>query len=179
MQFQLRELQRSDLSALNRWRNDPDVVRHLGANFQFIGLEVDERWFDSYLAGRDRAVRLAVVDTERDRLLGVVYLTDIHRINRSAEFGIMIGEKDAWCRGVGTAATAMILTHGFDNLNLHRIYLSVLAENTRAIRVYEKVGFRQEGCQREAVFKGGRYLDVLLMAILASEYRVARSSGGA
>jgi RimJ/RimL family protein N-acetyltransferase len=153
------------------------VIRHLGANFHFIGPEIDARWYDTYLAGRDRSVRLAIVDAEHDRIIGCVYLTDVHRLNRSAEFSVLIGEPHCWSRGHGTKATRTMLAHAFDDLNLHRVYLTVLAENTRAVRLYERVGFTEEGRLREAVFKEGRYHDVLAMAILELEYR--RRKGGA
>jgi diamine N-acetyltransferase len=174
----LRELERADLPVLNSWRNDPEVVEHLGSNFLFIAPEIDTRWYDGYLAGRDRAVRLAILDPEQGRFVGCVYLVDINRINRSAEFAIMIGDKEYWSKGYGTEATKRMLTHGFDDLNLHRIYLWVLAENVRAIRLYEKVGFRVEGRQRDAVFKKGRYRDVIQMAILEAEYRAMDSRMG-
>jgi RimJ/RimL family protein N-acetyltransferase len=164
-------LERHDLAALNRWRNDTEVIRHLVTNFHFIGPEVDARWYDAYLAGRDRAVRLAIVDTEYDRIVGCAYLTDVHRLNRSAEFSVFIGESDYWSRGYGTEAARTMLAHAFDDLNLHRVYLSVLTENARAVRLYERVGFAHEGRLREAVFKDGRYCDVLRMAILEPDYR--------
>jgi RimJ/RimL family protein N-acetyltransferase len=166
-----RELERADLESLNRWRNDPKVIEHLGANFLFIGPEVDARWYEGYLNGRDRAVRLAILGPGGERPIGCVSLTDIHRINRAAEFSILIGEPDYWSRGIGTAATRAMLAHAFDDLNLHRVYLTVLADNPRAMRVYEKAGFRTEGRQREAVFKCGRYQDLVLMGLLEPEYQ--------
>jgi RimJ/RimL family protein N-acetyltransferase len=179
MLVKLRELERTDLPALNSWRNDAEVVEHLGANFLYIAPEIDARWYDGYVAARDRTVRLAILDPDLDRMVGCVYLTDINRINRSAEFSILIGDKAYWSKGFGTAATKAMLAHAFDDLNLHRIYLSVLAENLRAIRLYEKVGFRVEGRQRDAVFKKGRYWDVMQMAVLKAEYREIESGAGA
>jgi RimJ/RimL family protein N-acetyltransferase len=176
--LRLRELERPDLAAVNRWRNDPEVIRFLGANFIFISPEIDQRWYDSYLTARDRTVRLAMEDSESNRVIGCVYLTDIHRVNRSAEFAILIGEKEYWGRGHGTEASRRVLAHAFDDLNLHRIYLSVLADNLRAIRLYEKLGFRQEGRQREAIYKEGAYRDVVLMAVLEQEYRRAVDETG-
>jgi diamine N-acetyltransferase len=171
VQARFRELERADLAALNRWRNDPQIIRHLGANFHSISPEVDAHWYDAYLAGRDRAVRLAIVDATCDRVIGSVNLTDVHRVNRSAEFSIVIGESGYWSQGYGTEAARVMLTHAFDDLNLHRVYLTVLAENTRAVRLYERAGFAHEGRIREAVFKEGRYRDMLSMAILEPEYQ--------
>ena len=66
--------------------------------------------------------------------------------------------------------TAWALTYGFDELHLHRIQLEVLATNDRAIRVYERLGFLHEGRKRHAQFKAGRYVDVLVMAVLEDEW---------
>jgi RimJ/RimL family protein N-acetyltransferase len=63
-----------------------------------------------------------------------------------------------------------MLRHGFFDLNLQRIYLSVLASNAAALRIYEKAGFRQEGRAREAAYKNGRYEDTVLMALLRTEF---------
>ena len=63
-----------------------------------------------------------------------------------------------------------MLNHGFKTLNLNRIYLRVYENNLRAIRVYEKTGFRQEGQLRQAHFQDGSYMDVILMGILRSDW---------
>ncbi len=90
--------------------------------------------------------------------------------NRSAEFGISIGDKTCWDKGYGTEAVRLLCRHGFDTLNLNRIYLRVLETNPRAIRAYEKAGFTHEGRQRQAWYKDGRYLDFLVMSILKEEF---------
>ncbi|UOQ74422.1 GNAT family N-acetyltransferase [Hymenobacter cellulosilyticus] len=167
----LREIERTDLPRINQWRNDPELIGYLGANFFFIGAGIDERWFDGYLANRDKAVRLAIVVGPDQRHIGNVQLTSIHPINRTAEFSIFIGDKDYWSAGHGRVATEQILQHGFNDLNLNRIYLTLLQENERARRMYQRLGFKEEGCQRQAIFKGGRYHDVLEMAMLREEFQ--------
>jgi RimJ/RimL family protein N-acetyltransferase len=64
----------------------------------------------------------------------------------------------------------LMLQHGFDTLNLNRIFLRVYSNNLRAIRCYEKAGFVQEGCMRQAHYQDGNYLDILLMSVLHSEW---------
>jgi RimJ/RimL family protein N-acetyltransferase len=56
-------------------------------------------------------------------------------------------------------------------LNLHRVWLHVYEFNPRAVRVYEKVGFRHEGRLRQAIFHDGRYWDTLVMGLLHAEWR--------
>ena len=167
MNIVLRELCRADLSTLNGWRNDPSVIGLLGSNFLHISPEIEDRWFDAYLSNRSSAVRLAIVDAAADdAFVGTVQLTSIHHINRNAEFSIMIGRADYWSKGVGRVASAAMLRHGFEDLNLHRIYLTVLTDNERAVRLYTQLGFQNEGILRGSVFKNGTYRDMIAMAIL-------------
>ncbi|MCC8402165.1 GNAT family N-acetyltransferase [Paraburkholderia sp. MMS20-SJTN17] len=167
----LREIERGDLPTINAWRADKALVSLLGGAFRYVGPAIDNAWFDSYLGSRANNVRLAVCLASTRELVGVTYLLGIDWVNRCAEFSIQIGAESARGRGIGEAATRLTLDHAFDDLNLNRISLTVLASNARAIALYDKVGFRAEGLLREAVFKGGRYLDMVPMALLAADRR--------
>jgi RimJ/RimL family protein N-acetyltransferase len=166
--IRLREICREDVERINRWRNDKDVIDLLGNNFLFIGSDVDGHWFEQYLHHRDTHVRLAILDNASERHIGNVQLTNIHPINRSAEFSIFIGEKTYWSKGFGSEATQQMIEHGFRDRNLHRIYLTVLESNVRAIEMYKKVGFVYEGTMRDAVFKNNSYHSLVAMAIIRS-----------
>jgi len=85
--------------------------------------------------------------------------------------GIYIGEKKFWSQGYGGEAIELMLAHGFNNLNLNRIYLRVGETNPRGIRCYERVGFIHEGRMRQARFEDGQYINVLLMSVLRSEWQ--------
>jgi len=89
--------------------------------------------------------------------------------DRRAELGIAVADKIMWEKGFGTDAMRTLCRVGFREMNLHRIELWVQAENARARHVYAKLGFREEGVRREAVFKGGRYHDMVLMSVLEGE----------
>ena len=106
------------------------------------------------------------------RLIGGVDLRPSSQENREATLGITIGDKAVWDGGYGTDTMRTICRFGFEMMNLHRIQLEVYAGNERARHVYEKVGFRLEGCRREAFFKYGRYQDVLVMGLLEGELRL-------
>jgi RimJ/RimL family protein N-acetyltransferase len=169
MDIFLREIEAADLPAITAWRADRDVVDALVGSFRHVNGDIDRRWYDAYLASRPNNVRLAICLREGAQCVGVVYLLKIDWINRSGEFGIQIGDPAARGRGIGKSATRLMLQHAFADLNVRRVYLSVLADNARAIRLYERVGFRHEGVLREAVFKCGRYVDLLMMATLADD----------
>jgi RimJ/RimL family protein N-acetyltransferase len=166
----LRDLARADIPAINAWRQDRFVTDPLGAPPRHISLDVDLAWFDEYLRRRGTDVRCVICVGSDAAPVGIVSLTSIHPVHRSAEFHVMIGKRDLYGQGIGTSATRQMLRHGFLDLNVRRIYLSVLAGNTAAVRVYEKAGFRQEGVAKEAAYKNGEYEDVLLMALLRAEF---------
>ena len=86
----------------------------------------------------------------------------------------MIGDKSVWNKGYGTETMQMLLQHGFETLNLNRLYLRVYSTNPRAIRAYEKADFIMEGTLREAVYKHGKYSDVHIMSVLRSEWESKR-----
>ena len=171
--FKLRELQRGDLEKINKWRNDPELIALLGAPFRYINSEVDIKWFENYMSNRGNAVRCSIVEEESDEILGLISLTNIDFINQSAELHIMIGEKENQGRGIGTYAVRTILSHAFQNMNLHRIELGVLDYNIAAIHLYEKCGFIQEGVKRNAIYKEGKFVDLRIYACLRENYIIS------
>ncbi len=168
--YRLRELEKKDLTIINKWRNDPELIALLGAPYRFINLCIDERWFDNYLLNRNNTIRCSVVD-ENDIIVGLISLTGIDFLNQSAELHIMIGDKNNQGKGIGTFAVKAMLSHAFYNINLQRIELSALENNKRARHLYEKVGFVQEGIKRNSVFKNGRFVNMVMYSLLSSEYK--------
>lgn len=168
--YQIRELERRDLKEINKWRNDSELIASLGAPFRYINAEVDEKWFDSYMSNRGSAVRCAIVERDNDVILGLVSLVSIDHLNQCAEFHIMIGDKDNQGKGIGTYATKEMLRHAFNNLNLRRVELTVVDENQRAQKMYEKVGFVREGVKRQAKYKNGEFINMIVYSILREEF---------
>lgn len=168
----LRELAKKDIPLVNKWRHDKSISDFLGGNFRYLSLDQDERWFEDYLKNRKTQVRCAIYVEASQEPVGVVYLTGIDQVNRSAELGIMIGNKKYQGQGIGTSATRKMLEHAFLNLNLRRVFLTVLSDNVAALKLYQKVGFAQEGILREAAYKNGLYKDLFLMSILRDEFTI-------
>ncbi len=124
-------------------------------------------------ANQTDRITLAITDPGTGGWLGEIILLDHDEPNRSAALRIALAAR-AQDRGVGTAALRLVLAHAFGPLGLHRVSLDVFAFNAQAIRAYEKVGFRHEGRQRDALWWGGTPHDALLMAILAPEWTGSR-----
>ena len=169
--YKLRELRREDMVRINIWRNDSELINYLGAPFRYINLDVDYRWYDNYMQNRNNTIRCAVVEIDNEGdILGIVSLTDINSVNKSAEFHIMIGNVDNRGKGIGYFATTEILNHAFNNMNLNRIELGVLERNSRAIKLYNKVGFKNEGVKKQSVYKNGKFVDMNIMGVLKENY---------
>lgn len=167
--LKLRELNKGDLSTINMWRNDQELIKNLGAPFRFIGPEVDERWYENYMNNRSTAVRCVVVN-ETDCVLGLVSLISIDQLNQTAELHIMIGDTDNQGKGIGSFAVKKMLKHAFYNLNLQRVELTVLEDNERAKHLYEKCGFQIEGVKRKSNYKNGKFVDMWMYSILKDEF---------
>lgn len=166
----LRPIERADLPHFVEWFGDPEVRRHLDMYLPF-SLAQEERWFEHLLEQLDKQeVVMLTIETVEGAHIGNVSLVGVNWKNRSAELGITIGDKSYWDKGYGSDAVRTMLKIAFGEMNLHRVFLRVHADNVRGIQCYKKVGFQKEGTMRESVFKEGAYYDVQFMSILESEF---------
>ena len=163
----LRLMTWEDTDLIVAWRNS-DAVRKNFIYREPFTRQGHEDWIRN-MVETGKVVQTIICDLASDRPLGCVYIRDIDRRHNKAEYGIFIGEPDARGRGLGTAAAKLMLRHCFEEEKLHRIYLRALAGNNRAIRSYEKAGFRKEGCLKDDVCIDGKYCDIIWMAAIAPE----------
>jgi len=167
----LRPLELADEPQLRTWLNDPENWRTL---LRFLPINAErEREYLEELYKSSEHVGLGIVLRRDDRLIGATGFRQIHPSNRSAVFGLLIGDRREQSRGYGTEVTRLMVRYGFEELNLNRMALTVFSHNGRAIRAYRRAGFVQEGCLRQAMFRNGRYHDELCFSILRSEWELA------
>ena len=167
----LRAVEREDVGKFHEWVNDPEVTRGLSLNLP-MSFADEENWINS-LAKRDQREKPLAIEIRKGKiwkLIGNCGVFDLDSINSSTELGIMIGDKSEWNKGYGSEVMSLLVKHCFETLNLNRVFLKVYTENIRAVRSYEKAGFVLEGRLREAVYKFGKYDDVLIMSVLRSEW---------
>ncbi|GGO62355.1 N-acetyltransferase [Nonomuraea cavernae] len=166
----LRPMEPSDAAAHHRWNHDPDVMQWFAHSYPVSR----ERFVDEYADRPKNSYERTVLGIETladDRLIGLVVLSGAEPETGGAELDIYIGEKDCWGNGYGTEAVRLICRYGFDALRLHRIELWVADENAAAIRVYQKVGFVEEGRARDTLRRNGRWHDMVLMSLLEGELK--------
>ncbi|MEH7252444.1 GNAT family protein [Neobacillus niacini] len=113
---------------------------------------------------------LVIVDQATNELIGDVELSYIDLLSRTSYIRIQISNDHYLSKGYGTEAMKLLLDYGFGVYNLHRIELEVYSFNSRAIRAYEKLGFKQEGIKRESMYYNHEYHDTIIMGLLKSEF---------
>ncbi|HYM14419.1 MAG TPA: GNAT family protein [Dehalococcoidia bacterium] len=165
----LRPLEPDDAPVMWRWYQDHEFSV-LDGNRYGTSLPALEAFVRSLGSPAFGDVSLGI-EEERGMLIGIVRLKRGAPEDRHADFGIAI-ERESWDHGYGADATRTILRFAFDEMNLHRVSLTVRDDNARARRCYEKCGFREEGRVRERAFHDGRWHDVIVMGILQHEVNV-------
>lgn len=160
----------NDAEALARWERDSDYMRLLAVEPIYpLGTKKKRTEMEERAAGR--GIGFAVRTLTDDKLIGFVSLFALNYASSNCIVGIGMGESEYRGKGYGTDAMRLVVNYAFRELNLHRVGLMVLASNARAIRSYEKVGFRHEGTMRQADHRMGIRADIHFMSILRKEWQ--------
>lgn len=171
----LRALEPKDAEHLYTYRNDWEVIRHLGGFSAGYSVANLQEWVKLH-SNRSDEILWTIADALTDRCIGHVGLYQIDSRVRKGQFAILIGDRALWGRGLGTRVTQAVVSWGFSQLNLHKVSLHVLSNNERAIRIYELLGFRREGILRDEQFRDGQFLDLVIMAVFEDQWRALHGS---
>ena len=166
----LRALEPRDVDYLYTYRNDWEVIRHLGGFSAGYSKANLEEWIKRHRNSADE-ILWTIAAAGTDQCIGHVGLYQIDGRVRKGQYAILIGDLTLWGKGLGTRVTEAVVSWAFTQLNLHKVSLHVLTNNERAIRIYELLGFRPEGILRDEQFRDGQFLDLMLMAVFEDEWR--------
>lgn len=164
----LRELTPGEVSdRYVAWLNDPQVNRYLESRFVCHTAE-SVRSFVAATADDD-ASRLFGMFLDGTRHIGNIKIGPINTQHRSADVGLIIGERSEWGRGYATEAIAQATRHGFDVLGLRKLNAGCYAGNVGSARAFEKAGWEREGLRRSQFVCDGQRVDEILLGIAAPE----------
>jgi N-acetyltransferase len=165
----LRPMTYDDMPLLMRWGSDPDFRRYQWG--QKPG-SFEERNAHAWIERMSRPGDSAAWVIEHDgRPIGFANYRDFHPKGKSAEIGIGIGETGLWGKHLGRDALGALLRYLFDELGLHRVGLSVVGFNDRAISMYKAAGFEVEGIERDGVGTEDGFVDDVKMGIVKGRAR--------
>ncbi|MEO8953601.1 MAG: GNAT family protein [Ktedonobacteraceae bacterium] len=164
----LRPIRAADLTLL-RQLEQHQLIAHFMATTATVldARENVEQEFDRLL--RLPRIKLLAIQTKTGAVVGFIRLNDIDFVARKATVRIFVAP-DMQGQGYGTDALQCLADFCFRELGLHRLGLVVRDDNTRAISVYKRLGYVVEGCERDATWSEGRWVNFLHMGLLASEW---------
>jgi RimJ/RimL family protein N-acetyltransferase len=156
----------NDAEKFAGWLNDLEITVNLTLYNSVINTENEK----IFLGDLSKEHNYSIVDINTDELIGTCGFVDLDHLNQTGEVGIFIGNKNYWNKGYGTEALTLLLDYGFKALNLHNILIRVYSFNARARKCYEKTGFKVIGKRREALRRGDKTYDIILLDILYNEF---------
>lgn len=156
-----------DAETFTEWLNDFETTDYLGRSGTLTTREGERNYLES---NSSPEATFVIVTIKENKMIGTVSLEKINSINRTATLGIFIGDKDYRNKGYGTEAIKLILDYGFNYLNLNNIKLDLMEFNERALKCYEKCGFKEYGRRRKCKFINGKFYDSISMDILSEEF---------
>lgn len=166
----LTAVRESDIPIIEKWYNDMNFLRHFD---KLIAMPRENTYISKFIKGMQEAnneIIFAVRDIEDDKLIGVTGFENIQWNNRVATIFIGIGEEGYRGKGIGKEAMSLTIDYGFNELNLHKLQLTVLGYNTAAIALYESLGFIKEGVFREFILRDKQRYDLVNYGIIHHEW---------
>ena len=157
-----------DFEIFTIWLNDFETTDYIGRSPIITSFSSEKEFLEKT---KNEECFFSIVDLKEDKLIGSISLNGIDHISRTATLGIFIGDRDYRSKGYGTEAIKLLLDYGFSYLNLNNIDLHVFSFNERAIKCYEKCGFKVYGKRTNAKFVDGKYYDIISMEVLAENFK--------
>ena len=164
----LRPFSQDDSAYVKRWFDDPEI-RKLTGEVKALSLEETEEFYERLRTSTDR-VWFVIVLKDDDRVIGEAGLLRIFMPWRNTDVSIIIGEREEWGKGYGTETGRLLLNYAFKRLGMHRVSIGVVGFNERALRFWERLGFKEEGIQKDGYLYDGRYSDFIMMSLLENDY---------
>jgi len=169
----LRPIHKDDVEILHKWINAPEVAGFWYGRDKPRSLNWVRKHFEKIIKGKDKS-ECWMIELE-SRPIGFMYNTlasdEEGNSKRRVELDIMIGEKKEWRKGFATDALRVMIKYAFEVQKAGRVFLTPLVRNKKAIDLYKKIGFKEEGVLRYFEEFEGKWEDFLMMSIIRPEYR--------
>ena len=164
----LRPIEREDMDkGWLDWINDRSIQRHLASTLPNTRESLERYWAASQ---PPNATMFAICLHEDDTYIGNARLSKIDWISRKCTYGWIIGESKHRGRGLGSEALVLLLRYGFHDLGMNRIFTSVIMENEASLASNDKVGMAREGIRRQDIWRNGRFVDTVHLAMLRKDF---------
>jgi len=163
----LSPLNTEDFDLYCKWLNDPDLGPFIDTASKIFSIEREKEVL-AKLANENSY--LAIVLNENDEMIGDCSVMNIDTISRSAELGMIIGEKKNRNNGYGSEVLKILIQYCFEILNLNSLYGRIFDFNIPSRKLCEKIGFKECGVRHDAYYVNGCYHDEIFVELLRKNY---------
>jgi RimJ/RimL family protein N-acetyltransferase len=147
------------------WLNDANICKY-NSHHRFPNSINKTIQYVEDINSSSMHIVLAIYDNQSNTHIGNISLQNINYIDSNAELAILIGNSQSHNKGFGCEACELIINHGFNTLNLHRIYCGTSIQNISMQKLAQKLNMKEEGFSKDALFKDGQYFDIINYYIL-------------
>ena len=166
----LRALEKEDLGILKEWRNSLHV-RKSTREYKLLNMINQKNWFESiHQSNPPKEIMFGILNKRR-KLIGVTGLTYIDWKNRNSEISIYFSTKNWQTKPEAKEVINLIVEYGFEELNLHRLYVEIFSLMKENIKLFSQIKFTKEGELREKVWRQNKWWNTVIFSKLASEYK--------
>lgn len=166
----LKTVGKQDLAEFESLMSDREIDELAGEVYPVTQRSIED--FYEKCQRLEERVWFLIVDTQTNKIIGETGFLRINAPWRTADYSLVIWDRNFWNKGYAKETTALMLDYGFNYLNFHRLAIGVVDFNANGLKFWKSVGFKEEGRQKDGYFCRGKYCDFIMMYILEDDYRL-------
>ena len=174
----LRAFEPEDYVYISKWRNNAEMQRLTCGHLRYVSTEMEKAWIHERMINNYRDIYFAICTNNDDKkIIGYTSLNNINYVNRCLESGgIVIGDNEYRDGTALCEALYIVFDYAFNELNMHRMTAKYLSSHVMTESLCKSFYMTVEGIERDAVYKCGRYHDVIDVAILEDEFKTRQDN---
>lgn len=167
--IRFRPLEEDDLPKLRDWRNSTHVKRTT-REYRLLNMFNQQSWFESLHANTPPKDIMFGIINKKNQLIGVCGLTYIDWKNRKSEISVYLDGRDWQKRKETKDAIILLISYGFGEIGLHKVFAEVYSFVKETIDLYESLDFHKDGIIRHNVWRNGKWWDSYMYSKLETEF---------
>jgi len=149
------------------WRNSEDIKKYM-INDHYISREEHKEWLEKLKTEKHSKAWVILCD---DKPIGLAYLLNINHNKKITDWGLYISDKSFRRKGIGSASLKKLIDFVFSEMKFNKMTTKVLENNSVALNIYKKFGFKTEGKLQETLQRDGKQIEVFLMSLSKNEWK--------
>jgi RimJ/RimL family protein N-acetyltransferase len=169
----LTSIEKEDLSLLQEWRNRTDYRKYF-REYREISNDMQNSWYQNKVLNDPGTIMFSIKDVNTNELLGCCGLCYINWVHRNADLSLYIGWNNEYIDNEGYARESceLLFNYGYNELGLQKIWTEIYEFDHKKYRLYEDLGFKQDGFLRNQYFYDGKWWNSYILSLLSTEFKI-------